>query len=134
MTFTNGLSSIERPPNTACTRLGVRAAFLGIFLACAESRFEGESTLPPQAGNASRWATYHTVLPLTPQKGEKNDISTTKEQAEDKRDFQHRCWLILLCSCLQSTDWATGGQLDVAHCGYRVCGWWNMGIKKSMKF
>jgi hypothetical protein len=27
-----------------------------MFLACADSRFEGESTLPPQAGNASRWA------------------------------------------------------------------------------
>jgi hypothetical protein len=45
-----------RAPNTACTRLGVRTAFFGIFLALAESRFEGESTLPPQAGNASRWA------------------------------------------------------------------------------
>jgi hypothetical protein len=43
-------------PNTACTRLGVRAAFLSMFLAWADSRFEGESTLPPQAGNASRWA------------------------------------------------------------------------------
>jgi hypothetical protein len=36
--------------NKACTRLGVRTAFFGIFLALAESRFEGESTLPPQAG------------------------------------------------------------------------------------
>jgi hypothetical protein len=36
-------------------RLGVRAAFLSVFQACAESRFGGESTLPPQAGNASRW-------------------------------------------------------------------------------
>jgi hypothetical protein len=44
----------QEPPNTACTRLGVRAAFLSIFLALAEFRFEGESTLPPQAGNASR--------------------------------------------------------------------------------
>ena len=42
-------------PNNACTRLGVGPAFLGIFLASAESRFEGESTLLPQAGNASRW-------------------------------------------------------------------------------
>jgi hypothetical protein len=30
--------------------------FLSIFLASAESRFEGESPLPPQAGNAPRWA------------------------------------------------------------------------------
>src|SRR5512134_2787098 len=43
-------------PNKACTRLGVRAAFFELFLACADSRFEGESTLPPQAGNAHRWA------------------------------------------------------------------------------
>ena len=40
----------------ACTRLGVRAAFLSMFLACVESRFGDKSTLPPQAGNASRWA------------------------------------------------------------------------------
>jgi hypothetical protein len=31
---------------------------LSVFLASAESRFAGESTLPPQAGNASRWAAY----------------------------------------------------------------------------
>ena len=34
--------------------LGYAPRFLGIFLAVVESRFEGESTLPPQAGNASR--------------------------------------------------------------------------------
>jgi len=38
--------------------LGYAPRFLDIFLALAESRFEGESTLPPQAGNASRWAAY----------------------------------------------------------------------------
>jgi hypothetical protein len=32
----------------------VGPAFFGMFLASAESRFEGESTLPPQAGNAHR--------------------------------------------------------------------------------
>ena len=42
--------------NNACTRLGVRAAFFSIFLALGVSRFGGESTLPPQAGNANRWA------------------------------------------------------------------------------
>jgi hypothetical protein len=36
--------------------LGYAPRFSGIFLACAGFRFEGESTLPPQAGNASRWA------------------------------------------------------------------------------
>ena len=34
---------------------GYAARFLGIFLALGFSRFDGESTLPPQAGNASRW-------------------------------------------------------------------------------
>ena len=46
--------SAESAPNTVCTRLGVGPAFFESFLAAAESRFEGESTLPPQAGNASR--------------------------------------------------------------------------------
>ena len=32
------------------------ARFLGIFLALGFSRFDGESTLPPTAANASRWA------------------------------------------------------------------------------
>jgi hypothetical protein len=27
----------------------------------ADSRFEGESTLPPQAGNASRWAVQSSI-------------------------------------------------------------------------
>jgi len=43
-------------PNKACTRLGVGPAFLSMFLALADSRFDSESTLPPQAGNANRWA------------------------------------------------------------------------------
>ena len=46
----------KRAPNTACTRLGVGPAFFELFLALADSRFEGDSTLPPQAGNAHRWA------------------------------------------------------------------------------
>jgi hypothetical protein len=33
-----------KPPNKAGTRLEVCAAFLGIFLAAAECRFESEST------------------------------------------------------------------------------------------
>jgi hypothetical protein len=36
--------------------LGYAPRFQAFFWALAESRFEGESTLPPQAGNASRWA------------------------------------------------------------------------------
>ena len=47
---------IFKAANTACTRLGVGPAFFELFLALAESRFDGESTLPPQAGNANRWA------------------------------------------------------------------------------
>ena len=52
----DGDAQVKTAPNTACTRLGVRPAFLELFLAFTESRFESESTLPPQAGNARRWA------------------------------------------------------------------------------
>ena len=48
--------SMRQQANNACTRLGVRAAFFSVFLALADSRFEGESPLPPEAGNANRWA------------------------------------------------------------------------------
>jgi hypothetical protein len=58
------LIHLELPPNTACTQLRVRATFLSMFLASAESRFEGESTLPPQAGNAHRWAFDKRLLIL----------------------------------------------------------------------
>ena len=52
------------PPNTACSRLGVRAAFSGIFLALSYPRFGGESTLPPQAANASRWADFELHISI----------------------------------------------------------------------
>ena len=35
---------------------GYAARFLGIYLALSFSRFDGESTLPPTAANANRWA------------------------------------------------------------------------------
>jgi hypothetical protein len=35
--------------------LGYVPHYFGIFLAGSLSRFEGESTIPPQAANASRW-------------------------------------------------------------------------------
>jgi hypothetical protein len=35
---------------------GYAARFLGSFLALSCSRFDGESTLPPTAANAHRWA------------------------------------------------------------------------------
>jgi hypothetical protein len=41
-------------PTQRAPDLGWAPRFFGIFLACADSRFEGESALPPQAGNASR--------------------------------------------------------------------------------
>ena len=44
--------------------LGYAPRFLDIFLALGVFRFEGESTLPPQAGNAHRWA--HRSFVLTP--------------------------------------------------------------------
>ena len=43
-------------PNNACNGQGVRTAFFAFFLALSFSRFESESALPPQAGNADRWA------------------------------------------------------------------------------
>jgi hypothetical protein len=49
-------AQVKTAPNNACTRLGVGPAFFGMFLALEDSRFEGESPLPPQAGNANRWA------------------------------------------------------------------------------
>jgi hypothetical protein len=39
--------------------LGYVPRFLSIFLALSVFRFDGESTLPPQAGNASRWAALY---------------------------------------------------------------------------
>ena len=39
--------------------LGYAPRFLSICLALGVFRFEGESTLPPQAGNAHRWAAHH---------------------------------------------------------------------------
>ena len=47
------------PPNKACRRaadLGYAPRFLALFVALSFFRFGGESTLPPQAGNARRWA------------------------------------------------------------------------------
>ena len=48
--FTDG----QKRPTIRAPDLGYAVRFLSVFLACADSRFEGESTLPPQAGNASR--------------------------------------------------------------------------------
>ena len=39
--------------------------FFGIFSALGVSRFEGESTLPPQAGNTNRWAAVEEKELLT---------------------------------------------------------------------
>ena len=45
--------SMPRPTMRA-PDLGYAPRFLGISLALSFSRFDGESKLPPQAGNASR--------------------------------------------------------------------------------
>ena len=46
----------RKQPNNACTRLGVRAAFFGSFLALSFIRFDGESTLhPKRVTPAVRW-------------------------------------------------------------------------------
>ena len=56
---------LNQRPTQRAPDLGYAPRFLSMFLACAESRspalapgasVEGDSTLPPQAGNASRWA------------------------------------------------------------------------------
>jgi len=49
--------SILKPQNGLTKRapdLGYAPRFFGIRLALGVSRFDGESTLPPQAGNANR--------------------------------------------------------------------------------
>jgi len=40
---------------------GYAARFLDIFAASGVSRFDGESTLPPTAANASRWASFPAI-------------------------------------------------------------------------
>ena len=45
---------VKSVPTQRAPDLGYAARFSSILLASADSRFEGESTLPPQAGNASR--------------------------------------------------------------------------------
>ena len=47
-------------PTMRAPDLGYAPRFLSFFLTLTDSRFEGESTLPPQAGNASRWAAEYT--------------------------------------------------------------------------
>jgi hypothetical protein len=60
-TVFSGLAPV--PPRNMTTRharvhltWGRPRVFLSMFLAAAGFRFDGESTIPPQAGNASRWA------------------------------------------------------------------------------
>ena len=44
-------------PNTACTRLGVCAAFFRQLLGSRSVPSKWRYLVPPQAGNADRWAT-----------------------------------------------------------------------------
>jgi hypothetical protein len=48
--------STQRSPTMRAADGGWAARFLGICLALDFFRFDGESTLPPTAANASRWA------------------------------------------------------------------------------
>ena len=50
------MSTHKSKPTQRAADLGHVPRFLSIFLALSFSRFGGESTLPPQAANASRWA------------------------------------------------------------------------------
>jgi hypothetical protein len=49
-------------PTMRAPDLGYAPRFLSIFVALGFSRFEGESALPPQAGNAHRWAVRYFLL------------------------------------------------------------------------
>jgi hypothetical protein len=44
---------------------GYAARFSSFFVALGFSRFEGESTLPPTAANASRWAPGRNTVGFT---------------------------------------------------------------------
>ncbi len=62
-----GLATPQAPFPDPTTRLGVGPAFLGRFLALGFSRFDGESTLPPTAANAHRWAARRLIKIFTPE-------------------------------------------------------------------
>ncbi|HET9905526.1 MAG TPA: hypothetical protein VFQ23_02760 [Anaerolineales bacterium] len=47
---------IKSLPTPRAADLGYAPRYLSFFLALGFSRFGGESTLPPQAANANRWA------------------------------------------------------------------------------
>lgn len=49
-------STGQMPPNTACSRLGVRAAFSSVFLGSSWVPAKWRYLVPPQAANASRYA------------------------------------------------------------------------------
>jgi hypothetical protein len=51
-----GESEVKSVPTQRAADGGYAPRFLSIFLALSLFRFEGESTLPPTAANASRWA------------------------------------------------------------------------------
>jgi hypothetical protein len=42
--------------------LGYAPRYFDIYLALSFPRFDGESALPPQAANASRWATQKQII------------------------------------------------------------------------
>jgi hypothetical protein len=47
---------MKKRPTQRAADLGYAPRYFGFFAAWNFSRFGGESTLPPQAPNASRWA------------------------------------------------------------------------------
>ena len=57
-------SNRHRRPTPRAADLGYAPRFLGIFLALGVLRFDGESTLPPQAGNANRWADFELHISI----------------------------------------------------------------------
>ena len=49
-------------PTQRAADLGYALRYLSIFPAFGFFRFDGESTLPPQAANASRWLALGTII------------------------------------------------------------------------
>jgi hypothetical protein len=50
---------LRRPPTMRAADGGYAPRFLSVFAALGFSRFEGESSLPPTAANAPRWAEHN---------------------------------------------------------------------------
>lgn len=64
-------------PTPRAADLGYAPRYFGIVLAFDFFRFDGESTLPPQAANASRWAARSGTWNLDEKREKCNSIMTS---------------------------------------------------------